>query len=87
MWQLEAPECTSMYKRLPLRIRRSGSELQGMSVTDVRQIESPAATPHARSCRAQVAYLDGRITSFATALEAQGLGPPQPVSATTQVNQ
>ena len=49
------------------------------------QTESPAAAPNAKPCRAQVAYLDGRITVFAAALEAQGLGPPQPVSATTQV--
>ena len=32
----------------------------------------------------QVAYLDGRITEFGKALEAQGLGPQQPVAAATQ---
>lgn len=35
--------------------------------------------------KTQVAYLEGRITDFAEALEAQGLGPAQPVSAATQV--
>jgi hypothetical protein len=56
-----------------------------MSAVDMCQTELPAATQSAGPCRAQVAYLDGCITSFAAALEAQGLGPPQPVSATTQV--
>lgn len=38
------------------------------------------------SFRAQVAYLDSRITAFAEALAAEDLGPPQPVTATTQVH-